>query len=88
MKNNQTFLEFKISYLEATTSVLYLRELILIKLRSYGYKIRHFIEITSSDEDIYKKILTDAGIEKLEVSFLEDEQNCRIRVFNKVQKDT
>jgi hypothetical protein len=83
MKNNQTFLEFKISFLEATTSVLYLKELILIKLRSYGYKIRHFTAI-KLDEDSYKEILTDACIEKLEVSFLEDEQNYRIRVFNKV----
>ena len=74
MKNNQTFFEFKISYLEATTSILFLRELILIKLRSYGYKIRHFIEITSFDEDIYKEILTDAGIEDIRVSLLEDEQ--------------
>jgi hypothetical protein len=81
MKNNQTFLEFKISYLEATTSVLFLKELILIKLRSFGYKIRHFILMS---EELYEDIIKQAGIEKLDVSFLEDEQNYRFKVFNKV----
>ena len=79
--NKEYILEFKISYLEATTSVLYLRELILIKLRSYGYKIRHFIEITSFDEDIYKEILTDAGIEDIRASLLEDEQCYKIEIL-------
>jgi hypothetical protein len=82
---NESVLEFKISYLEATTSVLSLKELILIKLRSFGYKIRQFIQLS---EELYEDIIKQAGIEKLEVSFLEDEQNYRIKVFNKVQKDT
>ena len=85
MKNNQTFLEFKISYLEATTSILPIEELILIKLRSSGYKIRHFILMSA---ELYEDLIKQAGIEKIEVSFLEDEQNYRIKVFNKAQKDT
>ncbi len=85
MKNNQTFLEFKISFLEATTSILSIEELILIKLRSFGYKIRHFIQMST---ELYEDIIKQAGIEKLEVSFLEDEQNFRFKVFNKAQKDT
>jgi hypothetical protein len=81
MKNNQTFLEFKISFLEATTSILSIEELILIKLRSFGYKIRQFIQLSV---ELYEDLIKQAGIEELEVSFLEDEQNYRIRVFNKV----
>ncbi len=84
MKNNKTFLEFKISYLEATTSILSIEELILIKLRSFGYEIRHFIQMST---ELYEDLIKQAGIEKIEVSFLEDEQNYRIKVFNKVQKD-
>jgi hypothetical protein len=78
---NESVLEFKISYLEATASILSLNELILIKLRSFGYKIRHFILMSA---ELYEDIIKQAGIEELEVSFLEDEQNCRIKVFNKV----
>jgi hypothetical protein len=81
MKNNQTFLELKISYLVATTSILSLEELLLAQLKSLGYKIEPYIELS---EEKFNHIISEAGIEKIERSLLEDEQNFLFRIFNKV----
>ena len=81
MKNNQTFLELKISYLEATTSILSLEALLLTKLKSFGYKIKPYILLS---EQLFNHIISEAGIEKIEIFSLEDEQNYRFRIFNKV----
>ena len=80
MKNNQTFLEFKISYLEATTSILSQEALLLTKLKSFGYKIEPYIVLS---ERLFNYIIEQAGIEKIETSFLEDDRCYRFRVFNK-----
>ena len=81
MKNNQTFLEFKISYLEVATSILNQEALLLTQLKSLGYKIEPYILLS---EQLFNHIISEAGIEKIETSFLEDEQCYRFRVFNKV----
>ena len=81
MKNNQTFLELKISYLEATTSILSLEALLLTKLKSFGYKIKPYILLS---EQLFNHIISEAGIEKIEIFYLEYEQNYRFRIFNKV----
>ena len=81
MKNNQTFLELKISYLEATASILSLEELLLTKLKSFGYKIKPYIELS---EEKFTHIISEAGIEKIDRILLEDEQNFLFRIFNKV----
>ena len=80
-QNNQTFLELKISYLEATTSILSLDALLLTKLKSFGYKIEPYILLS---EQLFNHIISEAGIEKIEIFSLEDEQNYRFRIFNKV----
>lgn len=79
-QNNQTFLEFKISYLEATTSILSLEALLLTKLKSFGYKIKPYILLS---EQLFNHIISEAGIEKIDRFLLEDEQNFVFRIFNK-----
>ena len=80
-QNNQTFLELKISYLEATTSILSLEELLLTKLKSFSYKIKPYILLS---EQLFNHIISEAGIEKIERFSLEDEQNFVFRIFNRV----
>lgn len=80
-QNNQTFLEFKISYLEVATIRLSLEALLLIQLKSLGYKIEPYILLS---EQLFNHIISEAGIEKIERSLLEDEQNFLFRIFNKV----
>lgn len=82
-QNNQTFLEFKISYLEVATIRLSLEALLLIQLKSLGYKIEPYILLS---ERLFNYIIEQAGIEKIETSFLEDEQCYRFRIFNKEKK--
>ena len=79
-QNNQTFLELKISYLEATTSILSLEALLLTKLKSFGYKIEPYIQLS---EQLFNHIISEAGIEKIEIFSSADEQNYRFRIFNK-----
>ena len=73
-------LEFKISYLEATTSILSLEALLLTKLKSFGYKIEPYIQLS---EQLFNHIISEAGIEKIDRFLLEDEQNFLFRIFNK-----
>lgn len=80
-QNNQTFLEFKISYLEVANIRLSLEALLLIQLKSLGYKIEPYILLS---EQLFNHIISEAGIEKIERSLLEDEQNFLFRIFNKV----
>jgi hypothetical protein len=80
-QNNQTFLELKISYVEVTTSILSREELLLTKLRSFGYKIEPYIQLS---EEKFNHIISKAGIEKIDRFLLEDEQNFLFRIFNKV----
>jgi hypothetical protein len=79
-QNNQTFLEFKISYLEATTSILSLEALLLTKLKSFGYKIKPYIQLS---DQLFNHIISEADIEKIDRFLLEDEQNFLFRIFNK-----
>jgi hypothetical protein len=74
-------LQFKISYLEANTSILRLESLLLTKLKSFGYKIDPYIQLS---EEKFNHIISEAGIEKIDRSLLEDEQNFLFRIFNKV----
>jgi hypothetical protein len=74
-------LQFKISYLEATTSILSLEALLLTKLKSFGYKIEPYIQLS---EQLFNHIINEAGIEKIDRFLLEDEQNFLFRIFNKV----
>ena len=74
-------LQFKISYLEATASILSLEALLLTKLKSFGYKIEPYIQLS---EEKFNHIISEAGIEKIDRILLEDEQNFLFRIFNKV----
>lgn len=90
--NEQTFLKFKIPFVEVVQSVWKLHQLILLKMKSYGYKIKpnivFFDTKLSSDvsfiKQVYKEVMDENNIESIKTAFLEDEQCCLIEVKNKV----
>jgi hypothetical protein len=89
--SKQTFLEFKIPHIEAATSVFNFRQLIVLKLESYGYKIKPSVLFFSAfpndhsyNEEYLKEIMEENGIESIETTVLEKEQCYLIKVKNKL----
>jgi hypothetical protein len=72
-------LEFKISYYEAATSVLNLYEIIIINLKSYGYKFKHYT--ATLNKKSFDEMIKKAGIEIYKISILEDEQCYMIEIY-------
>ena len=89
---SQTFLEFKIPFSEVVRSVWKIQQIILLKMESYGYKIKPYVEFFDTKlpndfsliKQVYKEVCEENNIESIEIAFLEDEQCYLIDVVNKV----
>jgi hypothetical protein len=89
--SKQTFLEFKIPHVEAAMSVFNFRQLLALKLESYGYKIKPSVLFFSSfsndpsfNEKYFKELMEENKIESIETTSLEKEQCFLIKVKNKL----